>query len=54
VPEYWVVDINTATVEVNTEPNGKLYAHARILRDGDTLRPTQLPGVAIAIAELPR
>jgi Uma2 family endonuclease len=54
VPEYWIVDVNAMTVEVYTEPKGKRYLRSQVLRDGDVLRPTLLPGIAIAIADLPR
>ncbi|MDB4957026.1 MAG: hypothetical protein JWO36_4595 [Myxococcales bacterium] len=54
VPEYWIVDVNTATVEVFTQPVGDRYAQVHVFRDGDVLRPTRLPGVAIQVAEIPR
>ena len=54
VPEYWVVDVNAMTVEVFTEPKGKRFLRSQLLRDGDVLRPTLLPGIAIAVADLPR
>lgn len=54
VPEYWIVDLKEMTVEVYTQPVGSTYAKVAMIRDGDTLRPRELPTVAIAIAELPR
>jgi Uma2 family endonuclease len=54
VPEYWIVDVNTATVEVHTKPSGDSYAQVQVLRDGDVLRPALLPTVAIAVSEMPR
>lgn len=54
VPEYWIIDVNTSTVEVFTEPSGATYKQVQVLRDGDVLRPTQLPTVAIAVADIPR
>jgi Uma2 family endonuclease len=54
VPEYWIVDVATLTVEVHTQPSSGTYASVRTLRDGDTLRPTLLPTVAIRVAEIPR
>lgn len=54
IPEYWIVDINGRTVEVHTRPGGGYYSRVQILRDGDVLRPTLLPGVAICVADLPR
>lgn len=54
IPEYWIVDVNGRTVEVHTRPDGGYYSRVQILRDGDVLRPTLLPGVAIGVAGLPR
>jgi Uma2 family endonuclease len=42
------------TVEVYTEPSRSRYASKVTLRDGDVLRPTLLPGIEIAVADLPR
>ena len=54
IPEYWIVDVNGRTVEVHTRPDGGYYSRVHILRDGDVLRPTLLPGVAIWVADIPR
>lgn len=54
IPEYWIVDVNGGTVEVHTRPDRGYYSRVQILRDGDVLRPTLLPGVAIGVAGLPR
>jgi Uma2 family endonuclease len=54
VPEYWIVDLKTMSVEVYTRPIGDRYESMIALRDGDVLRPTMLPGVALAIADMPR
>ncbi len=54
IPEYWIVDVTGRTVEVHTRPDGGYYSRVQILRDGDVLRPTLLPGVAIWVAEIPR
>ena len=53
VPEYWIVDVTSMTVEVYTQPQDGAYAHVEYLRDGAVLRPTQLPGIAIPVADLP-
>lgn len=42
------------TIEVYTEPSSSGYATMQTLRDGDVARPRFVPGVAIAVAELPR
>ena len=53
VPEYWVVDARTETVQVLTQPAGDRYLRRERLTRGAVLRPTQLPGVEIAVADLP-
>ncbi len=54
IPEYWIVDVTTMTVEVYTQPTAHGYASVARLGDGDVLRPTQLSGVELPVAELPR
>jgi Uma2 family endonuclease len=56
ISEYWIVDVEAHAVEVYTQPDRATgrYGQVTVLRDGDTLRPTQLPGVAIEVANLPR
>jgi Uma2 family endonuclease len=56
VPEYWIVDVSRpgqVAVEVYTEPTAAGYAKMVVMRDGDTLRPLQVP-IEIAVADLPR
>ncbi len=53
VPEYWIVDVKTATVEVRTHPTPGGYLRVARFARGDVLRPTQLAGIEIAIADLP-
>ena len=54
VPEYWIVDVSKVIVEVHTQPENNRYANVQTFRDGDVLRPTLLPDVAIRVADLPR
>ena len=54
IPEYWLVDVATMTIEVYTQPSATGYAQIALVRDGDVLRPTLLPAVAIAIGDIPR
>lgn len=54
VPEYWIVDLAKMTVDVHTEPTKDVYANVQTFRDGDVLRPTLLPEVAIRVADIPR
>jgi Uma2 family endonuclease len=53
VPEYWIVDLETNTVEVYTKPKGGRYTKLARYRDGDTLRPQRLPQATIAVGEIP-
>ncbi len=55
VGEYWIVDLSGAqlTVEVHTAPTARGYRRIEILRDGDVLRPTQLPEFALAVSDIP-
>ncbi|HEU0037069.1 MAG TPA: Uma2 family endonuclease [Kofleriaceae bacterium] len=54
-PEYWIIDISKdeLTVAVHTRPTPNGYGHVEILRDGDVLRPTKLPGVEFAVLDIP-
>ncbi len=52
ISEYWIVNLGAHTVEVYLAPDGERYGEVRTLRSGDVLRPTALPDVALAIAEL--
>jgi len=55
VPEYWIVDISgkDLTVDVHTGPSNDGYRFVETFRDGDTLRPTKLPGLEIAVRDIP-
>ena len=56
VPEYWIVDVSKqgrVVVEVYTEPTATGYAQMVTLRDGDVLRPLNVP-IEIAVSDLPR
>lgn len=54
VPEYWIFDLQHDCVEVYTEPSGETYARKQTLRSGEILRPTQVAGIAIPLADMPR
>jgi Uma2 family endonuclease len=56
VPEYWVInvsDLRAISVEVYTEPTPHGFARMITLRDGDVLKPINVP-IEIAIADIPR
>lgn len=46
IPEYWVVNLKDRVVEVYTEPKGGQYTAMRIVRPGESLRPTAVPLLA--------
>ena len=48
VPEYWIVDVKGATVEVRQDPGPAGYGSTRIARGGDPLTPLALAGQAPA------
>ena len=54
-PEYWIVDISNdeLKIEVHTDPTPHGYRRVDILRDGDALRPTRLPGIEIPVIAIP-
>lgn len=52
VPEYWIVDVEGGAVEVHTEPREGDYRMMMRAERGEILRPIELPGVAIAVADI--
>jgi Uma2 family endonuclease len=55
MPEYWIVDLtgDAIVVEVHTEPTATGYRRVELCGAGQVLRPTRLPGIAIAVADIP-
>ena len=54
-PEYWIVDISDKqiVVAVHTDPTPNGYRSVAMLRAGDVLRPSRLPGIEIAVSAIP-
>ena len=54
IPEYWIVNLEDATIEVRRDPDAAAgaYRETRIVRSGETLTPTALPGVSIDVSGL--
>ncbi|HEX4081920.1 MAG TPA: Uma2 family endonuclease [Acidimicrobiales bacterium] len=52
IPEYWIVNVNGAVVEVLTDPGPDGYRTSTTARPGDTLAPRSLPQVALTVAEI--
>jgi Uma2 family endonuclease len=55
VPEYWIVNVtdDELSVEVHTGPTPDGYRHVKVLHENDVLRPTLLPGVELAVRDIP-
>ncbi len=53
VPEYWVVDVDASEVEVFTQPGPDGYRCRERFGRGHTLQPAKLPGIALAVADIP-
>jgi Uma2 family endonuclease len=55
VPEYWIVDLtgDEIVVEVHTDPSPQGYRMIETMAQDRILRPTRLPGVEIAVADIP-
>jgi len=53
VPEYWIVDRRTETVDVLTQPGPSGYAKVTRFSRGDVLRPRRLRGIGIAVSSIP-
>jgi Uma2 family endonuclease len=49
IPEYWVVDVNTDTVEVYRSPSGEQYATRQVLARGESIAPLAFPDAIIPI-----
>jgi Uma2 family endonuclease len=52
IPEYWLMNLNDACVEVYRQPHGDCYGEKTTLRVGDTVTLSQLNQVIINIADI--
>ena len=52
VPEYWIVNLVEARVEVYREPKAALYASPRVLVAGESFEPLRFPGVVVEVSAL--
>jgi Uma2 family endonuclease len=52
VPEYWVVNVRDAIVEVHTEIVRGVYTHVKPYRAGDRVALLRFPEVEIAVADV--
>jgi Uma2 family endonuclease len=52
IPEFWIVNLTNATVEVHREPTPAGYLRSAITRGNDSLSPEALPTVAFPVSAL--
>ena len=52
VPEYWLVDVPSRTVEVHTQPSGGLYTRIERRCVGDRISLVAFPDVAASVGDL--
>jgi Uma2 family endonuclease len=52
IPEYWLLNLNDACLEVYRKPNGEVYAEKTTLRAGDTITLSQLNEISILISDI--
>jgi Uma2 family endonuclease len=54
VPEYWIVDLTAATIEVHSDPVGGRYTRVTPSRVGGTLRLRAFPDAELRVADILR
>ena len=52
IAEYWIVDLDAATILVHRAPTQLGYAQARDAKAGEILEPVLLPGLRLAVADI--
>lgn len=52
IPEYWIVSLPDACLEVYRHPAGDDYRDVAVLRAGETVTPLARPAATIAVADL--
>mgnify|MGYP003392611131 CR=1 FL=1 len=52
IPEYWLLNLNDACLEVYRQPNGEVYAEKTTLRTGDSITLSQLDGIGVRMADI--
>ena len=52
LPEYWILALPDACLEVYREPAATGYRSVTTLRTGDRIAPLARPGAAVAVADL--
>ncbi len=52
IPEYWLLNVNDASVEVYRKPHNELYEEKTTLYSGDNIILSQLKNISINIADI--
>ena len=52
IPEYWIVSLPDACLEVYRDPDGADYRGVTVLRAGQTVTPLAAPAATIAVSDL--
>lgn len=52
IPEYWIVDIVEAQLEVHREPSSSGYGSRTVLKAGDVIAPAAVPGGNLKVGDL--
>ena len=54
VPEYWIVNVKDASIEVHREPSGGHYGRVTTHRAGESIALRAFPDVALAVGDIVR
>ena len=52
IPEYWIADVQSETVEVYKDPAGSSFASVRVFPRGESVSPSAFPDLRIAVDEI--
>lgn len=54
IPEYWIVDVDSSTVEIHADPDpiAERYGTQTVAQRGETITPRSLPALALSVEAL--
>ena len=52
IPEYWIVDLRSRSIEVCRAPSGTIYSEVQRFQPGDTLHAAAFPDIQVDVAAL--
>ncbi len=52
IPEVWLIDLESVRIEIHSDPEGERYKGVKVVKRGDRLPLTGLPGVELAAEEI--